>query len=142
MIYFLSKIFEHSRIKRIVKPSVILRTMSSRISTEGLPLKQIVTALKAYADTSFAESWDNVGLLIEPSEPKNVSHILLTNDLTENVMQEAVDLNVDMIISYHPPIFAPLKRINASTWKVLTFFKLIYMYINYLLNFTIVKSYY
>lgn len=125
MINFLSKILVQGHksptVKKIVKSSYILRKMSTHHVGEGLPLQQVVATLTAYADTSLAGSWDNVGLLIEPSEPKNVSHILLTNDLTEDVMQEAIDLKTDMIISYHPPIFAPLKTINTSTWKVLNF---------------------
>lgn len=43
--------------------------------------------------------------------------ILLTNDLTEPVMSEAVEKKVDMIISYHPPIFKPLTRITKANWK-------------------------
>lgn len=64
-----------------------------------------------------AGSWDNVGLLLEPSPPHTVSKLLLTNDLTPPVMQEAVSKGVDMIVSYHPPIFAPLKRLTQSSWK-------------------------
>ena len=41
----------------------------------------------------------------------------MTNDLTEVVLKEAVDLQADMIISYHPPIFAGLKRLTSNTWK-------------------------
>lgn len=83
----------------------------------GLPLKLVVEKLNSFANLKLAASWDNVGLLIEPSEPKDVSHILLTNDLTEDVMQEAVDLKTDLILSYHPPIFSPLKSITTRTWK-------------------------
>ncbi|KAG8036211.1 hypothetical protein G9C98_004791 [Cotesia typhae] len=65
--------------------------------TTGLPLQKVIQALNNFADKSLAASWDNVGLLIEPSEPKNVSRILLTNDLTERVMQEAIDHKTDLI---------------------------------------------
>jgi dinuclear metal center YbgI/SA1388 family protein len=41
----------------------------------------------------------------------------MTNDLTESVMEEAVKHEVNLIISYHPPIFAGLKRLTAKTWK-------------------------
>ena len=45
--------------------------------------------------------------------------MLLTNDLTEGVMSEAVQRKVDLILSYHPPIFRPLKRLAFSkSWKV------------------------
>lgn len=42
---------------------------------------------------------------------------MLTNDLTEVVMNEALERNVNMIISYHPPIFQGLKRLTSSHWK-------------------------
>lgn len=88
-----------------------------KLNNVGMPLEQVVNELQKFANTSLAASWDNVGLLIEPTYPKYISHILLTNDLTEDVMEEAVQLNTDMIISYHPPIFLPLKSITTRTWK-------------------------
>ena len=83
-----------------------------------MDLKEIVQKLEAFAPTSLAGSWDNVGLLIEPTSPKTVNKIILTNDLTEAVLKESLDTKVDMILSYHPPIFRPLKRITSQSWKV------------------------
>ena len=72
-------------------------------------LTKIVTILKTFAPLKLAGKWDNVGLLVEPSifasNEKSIKKILLTNDLTTKVMQEAVNINANMIISYHPPIF-------------------------------------
>ncbi|XP_043272602.1 NIF3-like protein 1 isoform X2 [Venturia canescens] len=93
------------------------RRYTESISRMGVPLKRVVEAMNNFADTSLAASWDNVGLLVEPTVPKNIQHVLLTNDLTENVMQEAIDLRADLIVSYHPPIFAPLKRLTNLNWK-------------------------
>ncbi|XP_076623330.1 NIF3-like protein 1 [Colletes latitarsis] len=87
------------------------------LNTAGVPLTRVVGALKTFADLPLAASWDNVGLLIEPTETKLISHILLTNDLTEDVMQEALNLKTDMIITYHPLIFAPMKSVTTRTWK-------------------------
>ncbi|XP_067002407.2 NIF3-like protein 1 [Anabrus simplex] len=83
----------------------------------GLPLKVVVDKLNLFAPKSLAESWDNVGLLVEPLRPKVIKKILLTNDLTEEVMEEAIELETNLIISYHPPIFAPLKSVTTKTWK-------------------------
>ncbi|PSN38022.1 NIF3-like protein 1 [Blattella germanica] len=82
----------------------------------GLPLKTVVFKLNEFAPRSLAESWDNVGLLVEPITKKDVRKILMTNDLTVDVMEEALEENADLIISYHPPIFSPLKseRIIAA----------------------------
>jgi len=83
----------------------------------AMDLKQVVSQLEGLAPTSLAESWDNVGLLIEPSGSKEVRKVLLTNDLTEPVLLEAVDEKVDLVISYHPPLFRPLKRLTKGNWK-------------------------
>lgn len=82
-----------------------------------MELQQVVRTLEALAPTSLAEDWDNVGLLIQPSGPKTVKTLLLTNDLTELVLEEAVKAGTDMIVSYHPPIFRPLKRLTSANWK-------------------------
>jgi dinuclear metal center YbgI/SA1388 family protein len=82
-----------------------------------MELKDVVKSLEGFAPTSLAGSWDNVGLLVEPMTKKPVSRILLTNDLTEPVLQEALQKEVDMILSYHPPLFRPLKRLTAKNWK-------------------------
>ena len=43
---------------------------------------------------------------------------MLTNDLTEDVLEECVEKKADLIVSYHPPIFRPLKRLTQGNWKV------------------------
>ena len=57
-----------------------------------MDLKLIVKRLESFAPKSLAGSWDNVGLLIEPSGEKIVSKIILTNDLTEPVMDESLQV--------------------------------------------------
>ena len=47
-----------------------------------------------------------------------VSRVMLTNDLTEDVLEECVEKKADLIVSYHPPIFRPLKRLTQENWKV------------------------
>lgn len=83
----------------------------------GQKLAAVVKELENFAPTSWAEKWDNVGLLIEPHREKQIKKILLTNDLTEPVVKEALEKEAELIISYHPPIFKPLTRITQSHWK-------------------------
>jgi dinuclear metal center YbgI/SA1388 family protein len=91
----------------------------STLTRENMDLKLVVKRLEEYAPLSNACDWDNVGLLVEPSSESNVpiKKILITNDLTEPVLEEAIKKNANMIISYHPPIFQPLKRLTQSEWK-------------------------
>ncbi|CAI6361606.1 unnamed protein product [Macrosiphum euphorbiae] len=80
-------------------------------------LSEVISTLKKMAPLSLAESWDNVGLLVEPDVQKSVSRVFLTNDLTEDVLEEAVSVDANLIVSYHPPVFAPFKRITSDAWK-------------------------
>ncbi|XP_052750560.1 NIF3-like protein 1 isoform X2 [Galleria mellonella] len=83
----------------------------------GLPLANVVSVLENFAPKELSESWDNTGLLVEPYSSRPVTKILLTNDLTEDVAIEADSKECEMIISYHPPIFAPLKSVIQKSWK-------------------------
>jgi len=83
-------------------------------------LKEVTSYLQKLAPLSYAGNWDNVGLLVEPSVGQAnhaISTILLTNDLTSKVVNEATTLNANMIISYHPPIFSGWKRITTADTK-------------------------
>jgi len=80
-------------------------------------LTEVVQAMERFAPLEYAEKWDNVGLIVEPSRSVNIETILLTNDLTEEVMKEAHQKKPNLIISYHPPIFDGLKRLTTQTWK-------------------------
>lgn len=90
---------------------------SSQVRPYSMELSEVVSRLNKFAPTSLAGSWDNVGLLLEPHTKRNVKKLILTNDLTEDVMKEAVDKSADLILSYHPPIFSPLKKITSKSWK-------------------------
>lgn len=76
-------------------------------------LDDAVGVLGALAPLELAADWDNVGLLVEGRRP--IERIGLTVDLTEPVLAELLDQEVDLIVSYHPPIFGGVKRITAST---------------------------
>ena len=93
------------------------RFVRSAHKRAGMNLTKVVSKLNKFAPLSLAEKWDNVGLLVEPSGQHEVESVLLTNDLTEKVLQEAVEKRVNLVVSYHPPIFVPLKRLTSATFK-------------------------
>ncbi|XP_067883525.1 NIF3-like protein 1 [Heterodontus francisci] len=82
-----------------------------------MELASVVAALERLAPPALAASWDNVGLLVEPSPPHTVHTMLLTNDLTEGVMEEALRLQAQLVLAYHPPLFHPFRRVTMATWK-------------------------
>uniref|UniRef100_A0A5F9D465 NIF3-like protein 1 n=1 Tax=Oryctolagus cuniculus TaxID=9986 RepID=A0A5F9D465_RABIT len=95
----------------------LVHSLDCSSSRSFMDLKALISSLNDFASLSFAESWDNVGLLVEPSPPHTVNTLFLTNDLTEPVMEEALQKKADLILSYHPPIFLPMKRITWKSWK-------------------------
>ncbi|MDP9173431.1 MAG: Nif3-like dinuclear metal center hexameric protein [Planctomycetota bacterium] len=75
-----------------------------------MQLSKVVESLEKLAPVHLAEPWDNVGLLAGDPDQK-ISRILLTIDYTPSVAAEAADAGCDLVVAYHPPIFAPLKRL-------------------------------
>ncbi|XP_046938508.1 NIF3-like protein 1 isoform X1 [Lynx rufus] len=107
-------------LSRVLLTPTTIRLVHSLICSSSrsfMDLKVLLSSLNDFASLSLAESWDNVGLLVEPSPPHTVNTLFLTNDLTEEVMEEALQKKSDLILSYHPPIFRPLTHITWKTWK-------------------------
>lgn len=75
-------------------------------------VNDIIRVMESFAPTTLAESFDNVGLMVGDKEAE-VNGVLLTLDVTEEVVCEAIDRGVNMIISHHPLIFSPLKSITG-----------------------------
>ncbi len=79
-----------------------------------LALSRVVEALEEIAPTANAEEWDNAGLLVgDPKQP--ITKAILTIDYIPDVVIEARHQRCDLVIAYHPPIFAPLKRVTAES---------------------------
>ncbi len=75
---------------------------------------EIVELFERFAPENLAEDFDNVGLLVGRKKSE-VKKVLLTLDVDEDVANEATRNGCDMIISHHPVIFHPIKRINDTT---------------------------
>lgn len=79
--------------------------------------------LESIAPLRLAGSWDNVGLLIEGT--RSIRRIGLAIDLTGPVAEELLSADVDLIVSYHPPIFGGVKRLTRATPRSRTLLALI-----------------
>ena len=79
----------------------------------GYDIKKIFESLYPQ---NLAYEWDNVGIQIG-SMNKNVDSLLLSLDLTDKVVEEAIKKKVELIIVHHPLIFSPIKSINTDTSK-------------------------
>ncbi len=78
-----------------------------------MTLAAFLDTLDRIAPLRLAASWDNTGLLVEGDRPIRI--VLLTIDLSPSVVDEALALDADALIAYHPPIFRPLTRLTRSS---------------------------
>ena len=75
-------------------------------------VQEIYAMLARLAPVELAESWDNVGLLVDCG--REVHGILVTLDITKDVVQEAARQNCQLIVSHHPVIFGGLKHLSED----------------------------
>jgi dinuclear metal center YbgI/SA1388 family protein len=81
-----------------------------------LPLiSDIIKELENFAPPSYQENYDNAGLIIGNSNDQ-CTGALLTLDVTEDVVNEAIENNCNLIIAHHPLIFSPLKKITGKNY--------------------------
>lgn len=80
-----------------------------------MKLKEISKCIEEQAPLSFQEPYDNSGLLLG-SNDKNINSALITVDITEDVIYEAIQKKCNLIISHHPLIFSGLKRLSGNTF--------------------------
>jgi dinuclear metal center YbgI/SA1388 family protein len=78
-------------------------------------VKDIQNALERLAPSAWAESYDNVGLLVGNPQ-QEVSGILVSLDCTEEVVQEAINQKLNTIVCHHPIVFSGLKKITGSNY--------------------------
>lgn len=80
-------------------------------------VSDLVEAMERIAPLVYAESWDRVGLYIGRDESELRGSVMLTIDLTEQVLDEAIGAGAGAIVAYHPPIWQPLERLTGANAK-------------------------
>ncbi len=80
-----------------------------------MQVKDIISTIEAFAPPVYQESYDNCGLQVGNASA-TVTGVLLTLDVTEAIVQEAIDRNCNVIVAHHPLIFSGLKSISGRTY--------------------------
>ncbi|MFX3616065.1 MAG: Nif3-like dinuclear metal center hexameric protein [Sporolactobacillus sp.] len=75
--------------------------------------QQLIQRFEEWAPKTLAFEKDRIGLLVG-SLNKQVKRVMVTLDVLENVVDEAAEKDVDMIIAHHPVIFHPLKTVRSD----------------------------
>ena len=79
-----------------------------------LKLKEIKKIIEEYIPDCLQESWDNSGMIIG-DENAEIEKVLVTLDVTDGVIDEAIKTGSNLIISHHPVIFDDLKILDYGT---------------------------
>ncbi len=78
-------------------------------------IQEVIDILEDFAPTRYAESFDNVGLLVGDKNT-TVTSALITLDTLEETVEEAIEKNCNLIVSFHPIIFSGLKKLTGSDY--------------------------
>jgi len=80
-----------------------------------MKVKEITAFFEELAPLKYQESYDNSGLIIGDKN-QTVNSALLTLDITEAIIDEAIALKSNLIIAHHPIIFSGLKKITGKDY--------------------------
>lgn len=77
-------------------------------------VKDILAFTESFAPLCSCADFDNCGIL-SGDENASVTKVLLALDITKAVIDEAKDMGAELIISHHPVIFTPIKRLSRDS---------------------------
>ena len=79
-------------------------------------VKDVIKEIEAVAPVYYQDEWDNSGLQVGFLEDE-VKGVLACLDITEAIVDEAIQKGCSMIVSHHPLLFHPLKQVSDSTYQ-------------------------
>lgn len=87
-------------------------------------IRHLAAHIESLAPLAYQESYDNVGLLV--GDPGTIiTGVLVTLDVTEAVVDEAIAKGCNVIVAHHPVVFKGLKKLNGKTYVERTVIKAI-----------------
>ena len=75
--------------------------------------KDVMYEIEKEYPLNYALSWDNVGLLVGREE-KEIKKIFTALDATEETIAQALEFGADLLITHHPMIFSPVKKVTSA----------------------------
>jgi len=80
-----------------------------------MQIKDVIQYMEELAPLAYAESYDNVGLLVG-NKNTALTGILITHDTLEEVVDEAIIKKCNLIVSFHPIVFSGIKKFNGQNY--------------------------
>ena len=81
-----------------------------------MKIKDILGALEEFAPLALQDGYDNAGLQIGLAEDAEATGVLLSLDVTEEVVNEAILRGCNLIVSHHPLMFRPVSSFAGKTY--------------------------
>ncbi len=81
-----------------------------------MKIREIIGALEDFAPLALQDGFDNAGLQIGLTEDVDATGVLLSLDVTEEVVDEAIVRGCNMVVSHHPLLFHPVKSITGNDY--------------------------
>lgn len=79
-----------------------------------MTVREIYEMLAERIPEELSEEWDNDGVMCCPNEDKEIRRVLISLDVTEEIVDYAISEGFDLIISHHPLVFKPLRALDIS----------------------------
>jgi dinuclear metal center YbgI/SA1388 family protein len=80
-----------------------------------MKVADIIRVLEEWAPLSLQESYDNSGLLVGEAN-QEIEKVLISLDVTEQVIDEAIENGCGLIVSHHPLIFSGIKKLTGRNY--------------------------
>lgn len=80
-----------------------------------MKIRDVIDALQDAAPLVLQEGWDNSGIQIGNPDME-VTRVLLCLDIDENIVEEAKNNGCNLIVSHHPLLFHPLRKITGENY--------------------------
>ena len=101
---------------RMQQNSLELDWISEALNMHTCTVNDVVRMVGEIAPYELAEAWDNIGLLVGRRQ-REVTRVLVALDLTKAVIAEAKALGAQLIVTHHPVMFAPRKRLTDEEYE-------------------------
>lgn len=80
-----------------------------------MKIKEIINYLEEWAPPALQESYDNSGLLVGDQQSE-VAKVLVSLDVTEDIIDEALERGANLIVAHHPLVFSGIKSLTGKNY--------------------------
>ena len=80
-----------------------------------MTVKELYQRMSEYIPEDLRCDWDNDGIMVCPDSNAEVKKVLISLDVTEEIVDYAIDQGFDLIVSHHPLIFRPLQSVTEES---------------------------